>query len=633
MRGATLRWAAAAAAALVASAGFGQVKGDISEVRVYRGQALVTRTVPLAAKEGAQELTVTGLPEQLAPDSLYATGDDNLTIRAVRYRTDAVKEAARPEVAALDKQIAGVQATLAKIASDLGVITGGEEYLAKLEGFVVPTAHGDLNKGVLDAKQLMDVTDFLFKQRRELATGRLELEAQQKEANDQLALLQRQRGELAGGGEQTLREAVLFVEAAKAQPSTIFLNYVVGGVNWTPAYVARLNGARDKLVLEYHGVVTQTSGEDWPNVSLTLSTSQPNMVASAPLLSPLWLSLARNEAEQRAAAGDAAAYNGARRELEGQLRAPQAVFGQPGGFGGGGLGGNGPASAPAPVAAMPQAAMPQGQGDADATLGANVLAARLQNLELAAPDEVVKAARKMKTGIAEGLAVDYALPGKVSLASRADQQMFRIALLNLPADFYYTSVPLLSNYIYQAAAAVNNTDTTLLPGPYNAYLDGAFAGRGELPVVAKGESMTLGFGTESQLRISRELSDKKTEIKGGNKVLTLNYLVRLQNFMGKAVKVRVWDRLPQAPNDQVQISLVAGEQGLSTDALYVEQEKPRGLLRWDVDLAAGATGAKAQTLAFGYRLEFDKQLAIGELPQTMVDRMRKDLDAIRDLKR
>jgi len=39
------------------------------------------------------------------------------------------------------------------------------------------------------------------------------------------------------------------------------------------------------------------------------------------------------------------------------------------------------------------------------------------------------------------------------------------------------------------------------------------------------------------------------------------------------------------------------------------------------------------TFTFGFRLEFDKQFTIGELPEQVVQRMRKDLEALQELKR
>ncbi|MBI5834297.1 MAG: DUF4139 domain-containing protein, partial [Armatimonadetes bacterium] len=473
-------------------------------------------------------------------------------------------------------------------------------------------------------EQLIGLTKFMFEQRTTLATQKVALAKSQRAAQEALTVLQRKRAELAGTVQRTAREAVLFVEAAAAKASSIELNYLVGGVYWSPAYVARLNGNRDKLTVEYHGVVSQMTGEDWAGVNLTLSTSQPNMTASAPILSPMWLAL--SQAGDAAQADEPAGYQNQRRELEQQLRgqnAPAAKPMAPATTAGGMMPG-----APGPVA-RPQVGQPM----TDDELSTNVLAAKLQNLEMAAGDEAIKATRRMKPAIAEGLAVDYAIPGKVSLASRNDQQMFRIAVLDLPAEAYYTASPLISDYVYQAVTTTNTTDTTLLPGPYNAYLDGAFAGRGNLPMVAKGEQVTLGFGTESQLRAVRDLQDKQTEIKGGNKVLTLTYSLRLQNFMAKPAKVRLWDRMPQAPNDQVTMTLADNGQPLSTDALYVEQEKPRGLLRWDLELPANATGTKALSFTFKVKLEFDKQMAVGELPEQTIERMRKDIDTLKELKR
>lgn len=638
---------ALALAALVGllSAGLAQTTSRITEVHVYRGQALVTRQVDFTAALGSQEIAVSGLPERVVPDSLYAEGDGGLTIRAVRYRATAVNEEPREEVRLLDQQIQANEDETARVQAESGVLEQQGEYLHKLEAFVAPTVQVEITKGTLDAAQMMKISEFLYAQRKELSAAKLALAKQLRQLQEALGVLQRKRAEVSGAGTRTVREAVLVLDSAKAGATSVALNYIVSGVNWFPAYVARLAGDRAKLNLEYHGVVTQMSGEDWPNVALTLSTSQPNMIASAPFLSPLYLALHRavpTEPQSEQPMFDAAAFNNQKRQLESELRAGgrrpaappvDAVLADPR------LAGlNGPAGQPGPQGAAgpagPGFALPQaGNNDNDYLMGANVLAARIQNLEMAAADDVVKTSRKLKSAATEGLAVDYAIPGKVSLQSRADQQMFKIALLSLPTTFYYTSVPLLSDYVYQSAESVNATETPLLPGPYNAYLDGAFAGRGNLPLVARGESMTLGFGTETQLRVARELTDKTTETKGGNKILSFTYRFRLQNFRGQPLKVRLTDRIPQAPNDQVTVSLGTLGQPLSTDPLYVEQERSRGLLRWDVDVPAGAVGAKAVTFTYQLKLEFDKQMQIGELPGTMVDRMRKEMETMQEFKR
>lgn len=94
MRGTTCAtWVAAAAvvAAWGAMPAAGQdapkpVPGKVAAVTLYRGQAQVTRTVPVAGGAGASEVVVGPLPAQVVPDSLFAEGGEGVHVRAVRYR-------------------------------------------------------------------------------------------------------------------------------------------------------------------------------------------------------------------------------------------------------------------------------------------------------------------------------------------------------------------------------------------------------------------------------------------------------------------------------------------------------------------------------------------------------------------
>ena len=59
-------------------------EGRVTAVTLYRGQALVTRTVDVDGPTGSQELVVGGLPEQIVGGSLYAEAGEALEIRAGR---------------------------------------------------------------------------------------------------------------------------------------------------------------------------------------------------------------------------------------------------------------------------------------------------------------------------------------------------------------------------------------------------------------------------------------------------------------------------------------------------------------------------------------------------------------------
>jgi len=606
---------------IVAGSAFAQTTGTISAVTVYQGQALVTRDVRFEAVQGPQEFTVRELPEMIVPDSLYATGNDNLTIRAVRYRASAVAEDVRPEVKAIDDQIKAKEGELRKVESQIAVLETRSGFLDNLERFAAEKVTTELDKGTLNPAALTETAQFIFQQRDEIATKTLELADSRETITEEIEVLQRQRAELAGTGNSTVREAALFVDAAQAGPATLKLSYLVAGVGWAPAYSARLNDKHDIVSLQYHALVTQMSGENWPQVNLTLSTSNPDMRAAAPILSPLQIALVTG-GEEGAQREDAQTYAETKQRLQQQMRAPRGgPKGDPGPGMGPGMGmPGGPATPPAT----------QGGADDD-LLGLNYLAAQLQNTELTAPDEVIKTARILGGGRTEGMSVDYPIPGAISIESRRDQQMFHIATVDLKPQLIYTAVPLLTDYVYRSVECTNASEYPFLPGPYSAYLAGAFAGRGQLPLVAQGQGVTMGFGTETRLRASRELEEKTTTVRGGNKVLTYTYRLRLSNFMDAPAKVQLWERIPKAPSNQVTVTLVAPNPALSEDPLYLAQHRPRGLLRWDVEVPAKASGANAFSLTYQLQIELDKNYDIGELPDTAAESMRKDLEVMRSI--
>ena len=73
-----------AVAPTILTAGPQEVPGTVTEVTLYRGQAMVTRTIPLEGPAGGVEIVVGDLPEQVVADSLFAEGGEGIEVRAVR---------------------------------------------------------------------------------------------------------------------------------------------------------------------------------------------------------------------------------------------------------------------------------------------------------------------------------------------------------------------------------------------------------------------------------------------------------------------------------------------------------------------------------------------------------------------
>jgi hypothetical protein len=424
----------------------------------------------------------------------------------------------------------------------------------------------------------------------------LELGKELRSINAELELAQRERQALAAGSSKTANEAVVFVsreDDAPGGPGKLRLRYLVTDATWTPSYnvrretqgPARAAGAPGEVVLEYYASIQQMSGEDWSNVSMTLSTATPALVSRAPALTAWKVGLG-DAAEQVQIASLPGQYKQQRDELSRRQYEAEQRWQRRSGK-------DGPA----------MAAPAEDKGN---VLSLNMLASEIQSLDLMA-GERVPADRDEPTPSDENLSVTYAIPGRTSLPSRDDRQLVQIAATSMRAAFVKIAVPVLTGQVYDEATAVNGGSTVLLAGPVTAYSDGAFVGTGELPTTAAGQSFTVGFGIDSSLRTTRELVDRTEKTQGGNRIVEVTYRLTVENFGAQAAAVRLMDRMPKAESAEVRIELLSSTPEISTAGDYVQGDKKEGILRWDAVAPAQAIGSDAFAVVYKFRLEYDKQ--------------------------
>ena len=574
------------------------VRGKVEAVTLYRGQALVTRSVPVEGAAGTVELVVTGLPAQVVPDSLFAEAPAGIEVRAVRFRQRAVGEEPREEVRKLDQDIEAANDRLGAAKKRQEMLAQRLAYLAKLDEFTAATAKADLAKGVLNYEALEKTSLFSFKQRDGIADELLKLEAEARTIAREVALLQRRRAELTSGATRTIAEAIVFLEKRDAAKGAIQLSYVVSQAGWTPAYNFRSAQDGKAVRVEYNALVHQMSGEDWTGVTLTLSTASPALAAQGPGLAPFRVALASATPQAPAQGKDIAdRFQSAQRRLSEFRGRQQAVVG--------------------------------GKASLDANWEMNRAANEGQWAELAAARDVLDLIRR-EPGVAEGPSVSYPLATPVSLASRADQQMLRIQDMELAAQFYHVATPVLTSFVYREAQMTNTAAEVLLGGPESVYLDGRFVGRGELPTVARGETFVMGFGADPQLRARRELLEKTESVQGGNREISLRVRLAIENYKDSEVSVRLFDRLP-LPERKSDIRVTLGEMGadkLSDDKLYLRLEQPKGILRWDIAVPANASGEKARLLEYGYKVELDRNLAFTTPPDAKLGDLQQEFEEL-----
>jgi len=560
------------------------VESEVESVTVFRGEALVTRAVRVPGGTGELELLVTDLPPRVLGASLSAGGGDGVVVRLVRYQQRTVGQTPHKELAEIEEQIEQVKRDQLTNDHQREAVRANLNYLNMLGQFITSTERTKGSDVGLDAEGLMQLSASLGGGVREMYTELNDLQLDRQDLDEKLKLLEAKRNELSSRSGRSTHEAILFLTKEAPGPGTVRLHYLVSGAGWTPAYNLRLSENGQAAVIEYLADVHQQSGEDWNGVTLTLSTATPNTSATKPVLAPLWVDLWTAQAAAGAAPARAVAADAfARQVLQARSGKAQAARQQ-----------------------LARGKRPVGQ----VALDLNRAAAAEQQAELYATPEAVRQTRRRLRTTEEGLAVSYALDGRMSLSSRPDRQLLQIAQLEMPAEAYHQAIPLLTSYVYRVAEITNTSELPLLSGPYSAYVDDEFVGKGRLPLLARGQEAPVGFGVDTQLRCRRELTDKSDTVAWGSRVQQFQYRLQLENFSDRPVALRLYDRMPASKSDQIDIKLEKTSDELSDDPVYQRDRRPQGVLRWDLDLAAGSAGPEARQVAYAFTLKFAKDQAL-----------------------
>jgi Domain of unknown function (DUF4139)/N-terminal domain of unknown function (DUF4140) len=584
----------------------------VTAVTVYQGNALVTREVNVPAGKGLVEIVVTPLPPQTVDSSLYTEGTDGVRVLSTRYRTRAVKEDTRKEVRAKELQIHDLALEAERLQKEVQVIEQNLQLLTKLENFTGATMQNLAEKGFLNSEATLALAKYVMTSRTEKSAEQIVVQQKLKANAAATEFANRELAELTSGSSRTERDAVIVVDKGEAA-GKVRLNYLVTAATWRPQYRFRAGAEKDPVQLEYLAAIEQQSGEDWTGVDMTLSTAQPQLNATPPELLALDIAVVSR-----------AAMSGDPRQ-PGQQSAPaQQMAGMMGGMGAAMGGGRSFDATRQMFHDQSQELRKKAQEElignrAEAGKAfINEAAAIEQAQELLARKDEKEAddgANKPDvappaTAVHEGPSVTYHLRSRLTVPSRNDQQLIEVARIDTKPDYYYKAVPVLTTHVYRLADLANTSEYVLLPGEATMYVGTDFVGRMNLPLVAIGERYTVGFGVDPQLQVGRVLVKKSRTVQGGNQVHNYEYRITVGSYKSAEVKVQVWDRLPRAEAEAVAVSLVEQSPRLSSNATYLRQDRPENLLRWDLTVAPGQTGEKAANVAYQFKLEYARDVAI-----------------------
>ncbi|MCB1124017.1 MAG: mucoidy inhibitor MuiA family protein, partial [Verrucomicrobiae bacterium] len=467
------------------------VDSTITKIDVYSGTARVTRSSEVNLVAGENVLLFSGLPSQLDANQVQAaiagnleTRLDNLKFQLIKDREDSAEEKrlkdaieelrARIQVLDADKKQQGEKLSFASSLST-----------SFTKGF------GEADPSPDSMRRAEEVLEFQQKVMRETQSAIPDLEKKIADLDKETKELVEDLNEETNRVNRLQGEVTVRLFSAASGPATLDLNYLVPNANWFPSYAVRVNSASNGMEIVYQANIWQDSGEDWKDVAVNVSTSQPNRSGNVPEMPPVYLQ--PNEYRPRSAPS-ADVYELSPFEIKSKddrgYEAKQSLAG-------------------------------------------------------------TRAQTTVQTGMSSFSAT---LPTRVTLESQNEPSRFPMLTASFKSEFWSEAVPLLQERGFLKAKTLNAFDLPLIPGQAQVFIDGALTSRVTVPYALPGDELELSLGVDDFIIVNRKETLRETEYAGlidKTTVLKRAYTIEVTNFHPLAHKVKAFERFPISRNEKI----------------------------------------------------------------------------------
>lgn len=415
---------------------------QIDSVTVYPDGATVTRLIRLDLPAGDSTLLAHDFPLTLDPSSLRVEGEGGarLVIGSVDARPPG--PAPTPNLPQIDRRIEALRD--AKTALD-GEIASAAARRKFVERFAETSPTGLGEKG--EARPLGEWRAAFTAVAEEIAAADNAIRSakiKQRDIDRDIARLEAERNTTP----PKKLEVRIDLNADAAAPTLLRVTYAVRGARWTPVYDARLDtggkNGKPSLELIRRAEITQSTGEDWADVALAVSTVRTAHGGGAPDLRPMIVRF--------------------------------------------------PVTGPRPMANMriEQSYAPAAPSPLQEGLARGVDQPRLKKAE--EQQAVLEDA---------GFQVMFRVPARIAVPAGQGSKSFRIASATIAPELMVHAVPALAETAFLQASFKHAEDAPLLPGRVSIYRDGVFVGRSPMALAAKDEVVRLGFGIDEKVKVAR----------------------------------------------------------------------------------------------------------------------------------
>jgi uncharacterized protein (TIGR02231 family) len=487
----------------------------IIEVVVYLSGAQITRTGSLLTKEGVQKLIFEKLPAGLKPESIQVSAGNGVIIRSVEHAVNHFQSADySEEITILKKRLDDLTRERQRENNKIKLGTLEENLFSeniRLAG----------KESGLTADNLKAAVLFYNERMASVQGTRMACEQRIEELDREISAVKAHLGGYSNKRPDPVSEITVTVVADKEIAADITVSYFVYNASWQPSYDIRAKGSTGDIDLHYKANVSQSTGENWDEVRLTLSTGNPNVGGNCPELQPWYLDFQRQRlVDSKKTLQQFQQFNMARTTAE---------------------------------------------SCDDEAVEECMAAAQIDEV---APVTITESVTS----------VEYNIKAPYTVASGDGGQDVEITVHSLPAKYRYYSIRKLEREVFLLAAASGWEHLNLIAGEASVFFENRYVGKTMIDPRRADESIDLPLGVDKSVMVTRVRGKEFTAktLVGGSVKQTRQWELTARNLKTVPIDIEVLDQVPVSVNKQITVD--------AAEISGAEMDKDTGILTWKFTL-------------------------------------------------
>ncbi len=620
----------------------------ITDATVFFSGAQITRNAKIRLKPGKHLILIDKLPFEINQQSIQVSGIKESKILSVKHLTVI------PSSTIKDKKEKDIEAGIKTIEDRIKNLKSKISVYDIEEKILLENSNLSSTETTKTVAEIRMAADFYRERFNEIRQDKLRLAVELENAGNTIKEQYIELNKIFAEKQRAYSQILVLAESEKEVGTEIVISYYIPSAGWEPFYDFRVDDVNKPLSIVYNANVYQSSGEDWKNVKIRLSTSNPSLSGEVPVLDPWYLGRTPQMKKPDQSGNMSGVIKGKVIDKDTKEPIPFAtVIAEINGNQAGGttsdFDGNYTLK---PLAAgyynmklsfvgyqpmlmsgvnirpnqitfqnfemkssmveigtfeVTDYKVPLVDKDKAVMVGTvsglesgrpnrSSLAMTTQVRGASAPKKVITTDYISNTLRTEVANLEYVIEIPYSIPSDGQDYTLRIKESGVPVEYVHHAIPKLGNDVFLMAELTDWSSLNLLSGKSGIYYQGTYVGESFIDAEESSDTLRISLGRDKSVTISREGDKEKFDKKTfGNNIREVSgWKITVRNNKNSVVRLIVEDQYPVSERKSIQV-----EQLGAPDA---KVENTTGRLTWKFELQPG----EKKELNFSYSVKYPK---------------------------